>query len=412
MSMGFMEKLMDGVEVEWKALGKVLVRTKGTKITAGEMKKLHKASAPLKVFAGGKTVAFVDFEDIPGKDINTEPSIIVKSRGNIEFEYYDRPFSHKNEMWSYHTKSDEINIKYVYHFLKLNEPHFQNIGNKMQMPQIATPDTDKYQIPIPCPQNPKKSREIQAEIVRILDTFTSYTDELTAELIARKIQYNYYRDELLSFDGGEVEWKTLGEIGEFIRGKRFTKADYVEDGISAIHYGEIYTRYGVWTADAASKVRPDLADSLRYAKSGDVIVAGVGETVEDVGKAVAWIGNENVAIHDDSFAFCHSMNPKFISYMMQTATFIDNKAKHVSRGKINRLLIDGITKIRIPIPYPSDTEKSLAEQARVVAILDKFNDIINSFTEGLPRELILRQTQFKYYRELLLGFSKPGEVAN
>ena len=148
----FMEKLLDGVEVEWKALGEALVRTKGTKITAGQMRGLHKDGAPVKVFAGGKTVAFVDFEDIPKKDVNREPSIIVKSRGVIEFEYYDKPFSHKNEMWSYNASGKAVDIKYVYHLLKLNERHFQKLGSKMQMPQIATPDTDKFEIPIPCPQ--------------------------------------------------------------------------------------------------------------------------------------------------------------------------------------------------------------------------------------------------------------------
>jgi type I restriction enzyme S subunit len=118
--MNALEKLLDGAEVQWKPLGKVLVRTKGTPITAGQMKQLHKDGAPLKVFAGGRTIAFVNFEDIPTKDINRKPSIIVKSRGNIEFEYYDEPFSHKNEMWSYHSSDDSIAIKYVYHFLKLN----------------------------------------------------------------------------------------------------------------------------------------------------------------------------------------------------------------------------------------------------------------------------------------------------
>lgn len=112
-----------------------------------------------------------------------------------------------------------------------------------------------------------------------------------------------------STSDGDVEWKALGEIGEFIRGKRFTKADYVEvDGISVIHYGEIYTRYGVFTAQAFSQVRSDMAGSLRYAEPGDVVIAGVGETVEDVGKAVAWLGSEKVAIHDDSYAFSCSKN--------------------------------------------------------------------------------------------------------
>ncbi|HFM4698998.1 TPA: restriction endonuclease subunit S, partial [Escherichia coli] len=321
--LSYLEKLLDGVKVEWKTLEKVLKRTKGTKITAGQMKALHKDNAPLKIFAGGKTVAFVDFKDIPEKDINREPSIIVKSRGIIEFEYYDKPFSHKNEMWSYHSNNDAISIKYIYYFLKINEGYFQKIGGKMQMPQIATPDTDKFEVPIPCPDNPEKSLAIQSEIVRILDKFTALTAELTAELNMRKKQYNYYRDQLLSFKDGEVEWKTLGEIGEFIRGKRFTKADYVEDGgISVIHYGEIYTRYGVYTTHSLSQVRADMAASLRYAKHGDVVITDVGETVEDVGKAVAWLGDDDIAIHDHCYAFRHSLNPKFISYYMQTDSFI------------------------------------------------------------------------------------------
>jgi type I restriction enzyme S subunit len=83
----------------------------------------------------------------------------------------------------------------------------------------------------------------------------------------------------------------------------------------------------------------------------------------------------------------------------------------VSRGKINRLLIDGVAKVRIPIPYPSDVEKSLAEQARIVAILDKFNALTNSITEGLPKEIELRQKQYEHYRDLLLSFPKPRELA-
>lgn len=214
----------------------------------------------------------------------------------------------------------------------------------------------------------------------------------------------------MSFKEGDVEWKALGEIGEFIRGKRFTKADYVEDGIGVIHYGEIYTRYGVFTTHALSQVRNDMAESLRYAEPGDVVITDVGETVEDVGKAVAWLGDEKVAIHDHCYAFRHSMNPKFVSYCIQTASFIAEKAKYVARTKVNTLLINGFAKIAIPVPYPNDLEKSLAEQARIVAILDKFDALTNSISEGLPREIALRQKQYEYYRDLLLNFPKSEEV--
>ncbi|WP_215881923.1 restriction endonuclease subunit S [Acidithiobacillus thiooxidans] len=211
----------------------------------------------------------------------------------------------------------------------------------------------------------------------------------------------------MSFEDGEVEWKALGDIGEFIRGKRFTKADYVENGISVIHYGEIYTQYGVFTTCARSQVRKNMAKVLRYAEPGDVVITDVGETVEDVGKAVAWLGDEKVAIHDHCYAFRHSMNPKFVSYCMQAPSFIAEKAKYIARTKVNTLLIKGFSKMSIPVPYPNDLDKSLAEQARIVSILDKFDAITTSLTAGLPREIELRQKQYKYYRDLLLRFPKP-----
>ena len=94
-----------------------------------------------------------------------------------------------------------------------------------KMPRGNKTSILNYQIPIPCPDNPKKSLEIQAEIVRILDTFTELTTELTTELNARKKQYNYYRDQLLSFEEGEVEWKTLGGIGRIVTGRTPKSSD-------------------------------------------------------------------------------------------------------------------------------------------------------------------------------------------
>lgn len=182
--------------VEWCPLGEVLVRTRGTKITASQMKDLHKEGAPIKIFAGGKTVAYISYEDLPKKDICYEPSIIVKSRGIIGFEYYDKPFSHKNEMWAYHSEDESISIKYVYYYLVRMESVFQRIGSTMQMPQISIPDTDNYKIPIP-------PLAVQERIVEILDKFdtlvNSISEGLPREIELRRKQYEYYRDALLSF---------------------------------------------------------------------------------------------------------------------------------------------------------------------------------------------------------------------
>ncbi len=193
----------------------------------------------------------------------------------------------------------------------------------------------------------------------------------------------------------------MGEIGTFIRGRRFTKADYADDGIPCIHYGEIYTRYGVSADAVVSYIDADISTKLRYAKTGDVVLTDVGETVEDVGKAVAWIGDEDVAIHDHCYAFRHSMNPKFVSYCMQTTSFVAEKAKYVARTKVNTLLIDGFSKIRIPVP-------PLDEQARIVAILDRFDALVNDLSSGLPAEIKARRQQYEHYRDRLLTFKEAA----
>lgn len=183
-------------QVEWKTLGEVLIKGRGTKITAGQMKSLHKEGAPVRIFAGGKTFADVNYGDIPDRDVHSEEAIIVKSRGIIDFEYYTKPFSFKNEFWSYSSENELINLKYVHYYLDNNKEHFQKIANNMQMPQISSVDTEKYKIPIP-------PLPIQQRIVQVLDNFDTVCNDLNIglpkEIELRQKQYEYYRDKLLTF---------------------------------------------------------------------------------------------------------------------------------------------------------------------------------------------------------------------
>ncbi|MBU8859231.1 MULTISPECIES: restriction endonuclease subunit S [unclassified Micromonospora] len=196
-----------------------------------------------------------------------------------------------------------------------------------------------------------------------------------------------------------VEVMRLGEIGTLVRGRRFTKADMVEAGIPCIHYGEIYTEYGVSTRTTVSYVREDLHNHLRYAQPGDVIVAGVGETVEDVGKAVAWLGEGEVAIHDDSFLFRSELDPTYVSYYFQTSTFQAEKEQHVSRAKMKRLSSSGLSRVTIPVPPPE-------VQHEIVRILDKMAEL----QAGLQAELLARSRQYEHYRDQLLTFAETEEV--
>lgn len=383
-----LDKLLKGQKVEWLPLGQALKRTKGTSITAGQMKELHKKNAPVKIFAGGRTFAMVNYEDIPKKDINNEPSIIVKSRGIIEFEYFDKPFSHKNEMWAYNSQNKDISTKFVYYYLKTKELYFQQIGSKMQMPQIATPDTDKFLIPIP-------SLDVQAKIVKILDAFTALTAELTAELTMREKQYHYYRDKLLTFSNDEVEWKTLGEVANISSGGTPSKTNdsYWLNGDIPWLKSEVCKNCIV---DESKTFITNLGlknSSAKFLKVGTVLMAMVGATIfKTAYLTFEATTNQNIAAIKSK---SNLVLDKYIFYFLINS-YDELTSKLEGYNMIN---LSQIKLIKIPIP-------SLKEQKRIIAILDKFEMLTNSITEGLPKEIALRQQQYEYYREQLLDFPK------
>jgi len=290
----------------------------------------------------------------------------------------------------------EQDPKYLSYYLQT--PHFFTEKKKhatgTKVIDVSAKNLAKIMIPVP-------PLEVQREIVKVLDTFTKLQAELQAELQARSRQYAYYRDALLAFKNQNVRWAAMSEVGEFFRGRRFTKEDYIPDGIECIHYGDIYTQYGTASTATVSHVRSDMASALRFAKPGDLVIAGVGETVEDVGKAVAWLGDGEVAIHDDCFAFRHSLNPRFVSYYFQTAAFHAEKNKFVARAKVKRLSAESLGKITIPVP-------PLDEQVRIVAILNNFDALVNDLSSGLPAEIKARRQQYEYYRDRLLSFREAA----
>ncbi|GAA8234464.1 hypothetical protein HpBT150_08190 [Helicobacter pylori] len=184
--------------VEFKKIGELFKRNKGINITAAQMKELHSDIGKVRIFAGGATKADINYKDISKKDIINCESVIIKSRGNIGFEYYNQPFSHKNEIWSYSSKTNQMLVKFLYYYLSNNQYYFQKLAqsSSVKLPQLSVSDTDEYEVPVP-------PLEIQQEIVKILDQFLALTTDLLAgipaEIKARKKQYEYYREKLLTF---------------------------------------------------------------------------------------------------------------------------------------------------------------------------------------------------------------------
>ncbi|HIR91295.1 MAG TPA: restriction endonuclease subunit S [Candidatus Limicola stercorigallinarum] len=192
----------------------------------------------------------------------------------------------------------------------------------------------------------------------------------------------------LRFPGFTDPWeqRKLGEVATVVRGERFTASDYVsEDGIPCIHYGEIYTSYGSVATSTISQVRKELRPTLRFAEPGDIIVAGTSENVEDVCKAVVWLGNTQVAYHDDSFAVSFSGDPVFLASYFQTGEFFSRKTSAAHGVKVMRVSREALMSIVIPTP-------SLPEQYLIGAFFRDFDDLITLHQRELDNVKLLKKS--------------------
>lgn len=293
---------------------------------------------------------------------------------------------------------EKLNPRYLFHVLTSDifQKYLDEMLNSSTINNLNSAVMGRFKIPLPCPDTPEKSLAIQSEIVRILDKFTALTAELTAELTMRKKQYNYYRDQLLSFKEGEVEWKALDDVFDIVAG-----GDAPKDALSEFETEEFSipvlsngignkSLYG-WT-DRAKIEKPSLTISAR---------GTIGWTSY---RSRPFFPIVRLLVLTPKI----KLNLKYAYYFMKT---IENNYKIPEAG-IPQLTKPMLKDIKIPFPCPGNPEESYNEQARIAATLDKFDVLTNSITEGLPREIELRQKQYEYYRDLLFSFPKPKTVSN
>ncbi len=195
-----------------------------------------------------------------------------------------------------------------------------------------------------------------------------------------------------------VEWKTLGSIGTITRGNGLQKSDFSENGIKCIHYGQIYTYYGMFSSNTKSFVLPETAAKLKKVSTGDIIIAITSENIEDVCKCVVWLGEEDIVTGGHTAILKHNQNPKYIAYYLQTASFFEQKRKIANGTKVIEVSPKKLEKIKLPVP-------PLPIQEEIVRILDNFTEL----TAELTVELTARKKQYEYYRDSLLSFSDEVE---
>lgn len=394
--------------VEYKKLGEVLEYEQPTKYIVKSTEYDDSYSIPV-LTAGQSFILGYTNEQKGVFDASKDNPVIIFDDFTTSFHWVDFPFKIKSSaMKMLRPKDDSINFKYIHYAMQcigfVPGEHTRYWISKYSM----------FTIPVP-------PLEVQEEIVRILDRFDVYAAELQAELQARKEQYEYYRNLLLTFNpagcageaddeqegsvttwGGHsypIQWKTMGEVGTFIRGNGLQKKDFTESGVGCIHYGQIYTYYGTFTTETKSFVSEEFAKKLRKAQTGDLVIATTSENVEDVGKAVVWLGKDEIAISGDAYVYKHNQNPRYIAYLLQTDRFLAFKRMNVSGTKVTRISGDSLAKYPIPIP-------PLELQEKIVAILDRFETLVNDLSEGLPAEIAAVKEQYEYYRNRLLTFKE------
>ncbi|AXZ75948.1 TPA: restriction endonuclease subunit S [Escherichia coli] len=418
--LSYLEKLMDGVEVEWLPLSKVFNLRNG--YTPSKTKKEFWANGDIPWFRMddirengrilGSSLQKISSCAVKGGKLFPENSILISTSATIgEHALITVPHLANQRFTCLALKesyADCFDIKFLFYYcFSLAEWCRKNTT----MSSFASVDMDgfkKFLIPRPCPDNPEKSLAIQSEIVRILDKFSELTAELTAELNMRKKQYNYYRDQLLRFKEGEVEWKTLGEIGDFTYGYA---AKAMDSGDARFVRITDINKDGKLSKENPMYVELNEENEKYTLDKNDLLMARTGATF---GKTM--IFEEDYPAVYAGFLIKLNLNKTIINakyywHFAQSDFFWEQANKLVSGGGQPQFNANALKQVRVPIPYPSHPQKSLDEQGRIVDILDKFDAIAASITEGLPREIELRQKQYEYYRDLLLSFPKPETVS-
>lgn len=376
--------------VEHVKLGDVAIRQRGIAITAAKMRELDSLNGDIVVFGAGATRALIDSSEIAGTNIHTKDSVIVKARGHVGFEMCTVPFTTKSELWSYRSDDPKLNIRYGYYFLSEHSGELAEVArlNGVKLPQLKVSDTDDYLIPLP-------PREVQDAIVERLDVFAALIESLDSEIVLREKRFEYFREQLLTFDeSDDVEYVKLGDVGSITRGRGLTKKDLRDQGTPAIHYGQIYTYYGDSTSSTTSFVAPELTEKLTRVDPGSAIVACTSENIEDLGKTTVWMGRFPVFTGLHTLVFKHQMEPMYVGHWLRSYSFFKQKLSVSYGTKVLELSAKAFSEIRMPFP-PLEVQQDIADKL----------DTMQALIENLKQERELRKTQFEYYREKLLTFN-------
>ena len=390
----FLEKLLDGAEVEWKTLDEIFHLKNGYTPSKGVKEYWENGSIPWfrmeDIRENGRilntALQKVSESAVKGGKLFPANSIIIATSATIgEHALITIPFLANQRFTVLSLKPeyiDKFNIYFLYHYCFTLDDWCQK---NTTMSSFASVDMNGFRrFPIPIPPLP-----IQTKIVKILDALTALTSELTSELILRRKQYEYYREKLLNIDGMNKVIE-LGDVGPVRMCKRILKNQTASSG--DIPFYKIGTFGKKPDAYISNELFQEYKQKYSYPKKGDILISASGT----IGRTVIFDG-ENSYFQDSNIVWIDNDETlvlnKYLYHFYKIA-----KWGIAEGGTIQRLYNDNLKKVKISIP-------PLKEQQRIVSILDKFETLTNSITEGLPLAIEQSQKRYEYYRELLLNFS-------
>ena len=296
---------------------------------------------------------------------------------------------------------DKLSIKYCFYYFDIIDELCKKIANQSGgMPIVSLSKMRELSIPVP-------PLEVQREIVRVLDSFTLLTAELTAELTARKKQYEYYREYLLNKNSHEVQKKKLGEIFEFRNGLSKGK-DFFGKGIPFVKYTDVYNHRKLKKENITALVdcTPEEMQKLKVSR-GDVFFTRTSETAEDVGWSSVMLDDMEECVFNGftikATPKTTDLLPEYCAYCFSTDSFRKYVTSHCAFTTRASLTGKTIAEYEMPIP-------SHKIQKRIAETLDNFETICNDLNIGLPAEIEARQKQYEFYRNLLLTFAETGDI--
>ncbi len=379
---------LEGVEVEWKQLGEVANLTRGRVMSkmylienAGDYPVYSSQTANNGEIGKINTFDF-DGEFVSWTTDGANAGTVFHRTGKFSITNVCGLIKIDNE--------SKLNYKFLFYWLSIEAK--KHVYSGMGNPKLMSNQVAKIKIPIP----PLK---IQSEIVRVLDNFTELTAELTAELSARKKQYSYYRDKLLSFEDGEVEWKPLGEIFNLKNGYTPSKSnkEYWSNGTVPWFRMDDIRENGRILNDSLQKVSSSAIKGGTLFPANSIIVSTSATIGEHALITVPYLSNQRFT----NLSLKEEYHQKFeIKFLFYYTFLLDEWCKNnTTKSNFASVDMNGFKKFQIPIP-------SLKKQKEIVSILDKFDTLTHSISKGLPYEIELRQKQYEYYRDLLLTFPK------